>query len=240
MATPDQVRRALRVVTGASLADLRSVTSAALGTGSPSEIRAALFAASPLIVGDYIDGSAALALDWYEELRDAASPRHRFQPTPLTVVDDDALMASVAATTEPLYELEQSATRPTLQALDEATTRSLRLLEPVIQRSVADGFRTTVVGNTRRDPDAVGWRRYASGGACKFCVMLADRGAVYTEESADFAAHGTCHCTCGPSYDANAPRANVMQYVASSKNRTPEQQAALRDYLNTNYPDSPG
>jgi hypothetical protein len=31
-----------------------------------------------------------------------------------------------------------------------------------------------------------------------------------------------------------------MQYMASKKRRTPQQQAALREYLNTNYSEFPG
>jgi hypothetical protein len=34
--------------------------------------------------------------------------------------------------------------------------------------------------------------------------------------------------------------ANALQYVASRKRRTPEQQANLREYLNTNFSDFPG
>lgn len=237
MATPEQVRAGLTVVTTAAVADTRAV--AATG-GTPSDIRAALFAAAPLIVGDYADGSAALALDWYEELRGAADTRRRFNPRSLAVVREDELASSVAWATEALHDLEQDLSRLTDELLREATERSLTLLEPVIQKDVAAGFRDTVVGNTANDPDAVGWQRFAKPGACKFCVMLADKGAVYTEATADFAAHTDCHCVCGPSYDPDAPPASVMQYVASSKNRTPAQRAALRDYLNQNYPDAPG
>jgi hypothetical protein len=237
MATPEQVRAGLTVVTAAAVADTRAV--AAVGQ-TPGDIRAALFAAAPLIVGDYSDGSSALALDWYEELRDAANPRRSFTPRSLAVVREDELASSVAWATEALYDLERDLDRLTEELLREATERSLTLLEPVIQKDVAAGFRDTVTGNVQVDPDAVGWQRFARPGACKFCVMLADKGAVYTEATADFAAHTTCHCVCGPSFDLDAPQASVMQYVASSKNRTPAQRKALRDYLNQNYPDAPG
>lgn len=237
MATPEQVRAGLATVTTAAQADTRAVVEAAQ---SPADIRAALFAATPLIVGDYIDGSAALALDWFEELRDAASPAHVFTPRPFAVVDDDAIMSSVATATSALYDLERDMTRITDDLIQQATEDALRLLEPAVQRDVASGFWDTMTENSADDPDAVGWQRFARPGACKFCLMLAGRGAVYTEATVDFAAHTSCHCVVGPSYDPNAPRASVMQYVASSKNRTPKQQAALRDYLNQNFPDAPG
>jgi hypothetical protein len=44
----------------------------------------------------------------------------------------------------------------------------------------------------------VGWQRVASDNACAFCEMLAARGAVYSEESADFEAHDGCTCTVEP------------------------------------------
>lgn len=241
MATsPSRVRRALTLITGAAVADAEKVAHAAARTGSPADVRAALFAATPLIVGDYIDGSAALALNWYEELRDEAAPPRRYNPVPLTLVDEDNLASAVAWSTRTLYDLEQDLARMTEDLLREATEESVRILSGEIQKATATGFWDTVVGNTRRDPSAVGWRRYAQAGACKFCLMCAARGAVYTEATADFAAHTTCHCTAGPAFDPEAPRANAMQYVASSKHRTPEQQAQLRSYLNENYPDAPG
>jgi hypothetical protein len=39
-----------------------------------------------------------------------------------------------------------------------------------------------------------------SGNACDFCSMLADRGAVYGEASAEFEAHDHCSCSAQPVY----------------------------------------
>jgi hypothetical protein len=72
-----------------------------------------------------------------------------------------------------------------------------------------------------------------TSGGCKLCRMLADRGAVYRHDTARFAAHPNCHCGAEPVFGANdtGETASVMQYVASKRNRTPAQQAELRDYL---------
>lgn len=228
-------------VTAAAAADVQTVAAQAQ---SPTEIRAALFAAVPLVVGDYSDAAASLALDWYEELRDASQPTRLFTPVPVMTVDEDRLAAMIAWATGSLHDLEKSLTR-TLDAeaeklVAQATEESLALLLPEIQKDVAAGFRSTMVTNSDEDPDAVGWQRFARAGGCKFCKMLADRGAVYTEASVRFAAHTDCHCVVGPSFDPDAPRADVMQYVASRKTRTPEQRAALRDYLNEHFSDAPG
>lgn len=248
MATPSQVRRALGLVAGAAAADLQAVGVAAAQSGSPSEIRAALFAATPLIVGEYTAGSSALALEWYDDLRDAAQVLQRFSPRPLVLVTDDELAAIVAETTGALYDIQ----RGIEEGLQAALTESLELLEAEIVEEVAQAFRDTVTGNVANDPAAVGWRRFARPEACKFCLMLAARGAVYTESTARFAAHGAvmngnrkggnCMCIAGPAFGGTDAwtEATPMQYVASSTSRTPAQQAALREYLNANYPDAPG
>jgi len=218
VATPDRVRRGLRLVAGAAAVELRAVADAAARTGSPSEIRAALFAATPLIVHEYTDGSAALALDWYEQLRDLAKVRGR--------------------------GLERD--------LEAALTESMTLIEAKVEQEVAQAFRDTVTSNVANDPAAVGWRRYARPEACKFCKMLADRGAVYTEATARFAAHGAvmsgnrkggnCMCIAGPEFASIATlnEATPMQYLASKRKRSEKERAQLRAYLNKNYPDAPG
>lgn len=235
MATsPDRVRAGLTVVTDAARRDLRAVAGST--EANATAIRSSLFAATPLIVSEYADGTAALALDWFEELREAAGVGTAFTPRPVTLIDEDALAQSVAVTTEPLYEIQRGIERDLADAVEE----SLRLLEAEVQREVASGFWDTMTTNATEDPESVGWRRFARPGACKFCLMLADKGAVYSEASVDFAAHTNCSCVVGPSYDPNAERASVMQYQASSKNRSEKDRARLRDYLNENFPDAPG
>lgn len=248
MATPDRVRRGLRLVAGAAAVELRAVADAAARTGSPSEIRAALFAATPLIVHEYTDGSAALALDWYEQLRDLAKVRGGYSPTPLTLVTDDDIAAIVAETTAALHDIERGLERD----LEAALTESMTLIEAKVEQEVAQAFRDTVTSNVANDPAAVGWRRYARPEACKFCKMLADRGAVYTEATARFAAHGAvmsgnrkggnCMCIAGPEFASIATlnEATPMQYLASKRKRSEKERAQLRAYLNKNYPDAPG
>jgi hypothetical protein len=66
-------------------------------------------------------------------------------------------------------------------------------------RLVLDAGRDTIRKTTTNDPRTRGWQRVTSGG-CAFCEMLAGRGSVYTEESADFASHDHCACTAEPVY----------------------------------------
>lgn len=69
-------------------------------------------------------------------------------------------------------------------------------------RLVLDAGRMTAVDTLREDPAAFGWARVLGGGGCDFCQMLAGRGAVYKEDTADFEAHDHCGCTTEPVYDA--------------------------------------
>lgn len=225
--SPEQVRTGLTIVTTAATTEL-----AAAATQVPAD-RAVdvLFQATPLVVSTYQAATAALGMEWFEELREEARPPSRFTPTAVTPLREDYLDGAVAWATESLRQAEADIQRE----LDEALANLL----PVVEREVAAALRETVTENSVQDPDAVGWQRFARPGGCKFCRMLSDRGAVYTEATVDFAAHKNCNCVAGPSWDPDAPRASVMQYLGSS-DRTPEQRAKLRDYLNHNFPDAPG
>jgi hypothetical protein len=67
-------------------------------------------------------------------------------------------------------------------------------------RIALNGGRDTLLDTIRSDPRARGYERVTSGNACDFCSMLADRGAVYGEASAEFEAHDHCSCSAQPVY----------------------------------------
>jgi len=71
-------------------------------------------------------------------------------------------------------------------------------------RFALDGGRETLLESVRADSRALGWARATSGKACAFCLMLASRGPVYSEETVDFAAHDGCSCTPEPAYSLDA------------------------------------
>ena len=223
MATsPEAVRAGLVAVTTAAASEV-----AAVAAQAPARPVDAALDALGLIVPAYYDAAGSLAVAWYDERREESRPRTLYTPQIIGDPATDWIEREVARFAA---EIEAEA-----QALvDEA----IRLTE----KEVARGFRDSIVGNTRRDEDAIGWSRVTRPGACKFCTMLADKGAVYTEATADFAAHGNCHCATRPEFEngEHGPEASVMQYLASTKRRTPEQAAKLRAYLNQHYPDLPG
>jgi hypothetical protein len=214
-----------------SRAALKLLTETAVGTsldlltrlhGSPDARRAALLDGVPDVVGYYSEGSAALAVDFYEQERELAAVRSLFVPEIVLLDRTVKLRRAIAWAADPLFT-------------DDLAGASGRLAE-VVQLDVARPFRDTITTNRSNDPDSVGWRRITAGG-CKFCRMLADKGAIYKHDTALFAAHPACHCTAQPVFTTNdtGVEASVMQYKASRRNRTPEQKAALRDYLNSNY-----
>ena len=225
MLTADDSKAALQLVVSAAV----SATAALLGrvSGTAEEKRALLLEGTSAVVAHYSLGSSALAADYYDDERERAAPPKLYLAEPVIVDRTEKLRRAVAWASDPLFA-------------DDVAATSARLAE-VVSLETARPFRDTVLTNRRRDPSAVGWRRVTSGG-CKLCVMLAARGAVYLDTTARFAAHPHCKCSAQPVFSSEdyGDEANVMQYVASRKKRTPEQQANLREYLNTNFSDFPG
>ncbi len=214
MPTAEEARQGLVLLTGRAVADAQSLV-----TSSADATRDALLAAVPEVVSYYSDGSSALAADHYDDLREAASPPRLYVAEPIVNLREEKIRTGVLWSVQPLYQPEQD--------LELALSR----IGEVVQYETARPFRETITGNAQRDPDARGWQRIAAGG-CKFCKMLAGRGAVYRAGTARFASHPHCHCTAAPVFEGQAgPDASVMQYVASKRKRSPRERQALRDYL---------
>ena len=225
MLTASDSKAALQLVTSAAVT--AATTALSRLTGSPEEQRAVLLEAVPGVISYYSDGSSALAADYYDDERERAAPPKLYIAEPVILDRVVKIRSAVAWASEPLFG-------------DDLETASSRLAE-VVQLETARPYRDTIITNRRRDPSAVGWRRVTSGG-CKFCRMLAAKGAIFSDQTARFAAHTHCHCTAQPvfSTDDFGEEASAMQYIASSRKRMPAQQAQLREYLNANYSDFPG
>jgi hypothetical protein len=205
-------RAALQLVTAEAVAYATDLANRV--AGSPEARRLALLDGVPELIGYYSEGSAALAADFYEEERELAEVRSRFTAEAVVLDRTVKIRRAIAWSTAPWFD----------ESGDSADGR----LAEVVQLETAT--------NRRQDPDAVGWRRVTAGG-CKFCRMLADRGAVYKADTARFAAHTNCHCVAQPVFTTNdtGVEASVVQYRASRRSRSPEQRAALREYLDSFY-----
>ena len=80
-----------------------------------------------------------------------------------------------------------------------------------------------------------GWRRTTVGTSCKFCLMLASRGAVYTSE--DVAKYGYAgsryhdHCDCGAELVTDPADATAIRVDPADANRIIRMRVKGRDYV---------
>ncbi|QMU97836.1 hypothetical protein FVO59_11940 [Microbacterium esteraromaticum] len=179
----------------------------------------------PEVVAYYSEGSAALATDLYDDERSKVKGS-RFAASPVILDRTVRIRRGAAWASEPL-------------SVDDDAAAAARLAQ-LVRSEMSRPYRDTIITNRKQDPVCIGWKRIARGPAsCKFCRMLADRGAVYKEATATFAAHDDCLCTAAPVFKGGdvGPEANTAQYVASKRRRTAKEKAFLRDYLEGNYPD---
>ena len=224
MVTALESKAALSLVADASVRDAQKLLSVV--EGSFEERRLQLLDNVPGLISYYADGAAALAADFYDDER-ALWEVPDYQAVP--VVEDRVvkIRRAIAWASDPLQ-------------VDDFEMASSRLAE-VVHLETARPYRDTILANRRADNKCIGWQRNTTGG-CKLCRMLADRGAVYKESTAQFAAHSHCKCTAQPVFlhGPDGPEASVIQYVASQRKRSPAHRKMVRDYLNANYEDFHG
>lgn len=176
----------------------------------------------PAIVREYGSAGASLAAEWYDAQRTQAQVPGTFEALPIEA-DDRGSQALIG------------------WALDTATDdSSLQLLIlGGVQRRIADHLRETVMQSAIADPKARGWQRVGVG-ACKsgFCDMLIGRGAVYTEATADFAAHDHCQCSAVPAW-GGLP-VPVKPYTPSLRNISKADRVRVETWIREhNVPRSP-
>lgn len=219
-------RAALTALTDLTERDLRALFRSLQGA-SAIEVRDALMEIVPMLAETYGDMAAALATDFYESVREEAEVRGPFTAEPAALPGSARYDALVRWGVDPLF------------AAAPAAPIALSRITGGLQRIVSNVSRETVTLNSDRDPAADGWRRIARPNGCRFCRMLAARGAVYKRSGVRFAGHDHCHCSAAPAFGGGR-EASVMQYKASlRRSNDPEVQAArnatLRNYLAENF-----
>lgn len=184
LATSRSLRNGLAEVTGAADRDLsalwRSVSTAA-------EAKTALTDVLPALVQQYGAAASTLATEWYDDLRAKETIRGTFRAFP-------ASLDATAASTGSIEALAGVGVGPLYGAAPDWSAAQV-LVAGGLQRRIANYARATVTTSAVADPQARGWTRVGDGSSCEFCSMLLGRGGVYSEASADFAAHD--HCACG-------------------------------------------
>jgi hypothetical protein len=188
MADPSTLARDLsQGVTDLSALAARDLEGLWLAVQTPGEARDALLDVLPSLVGAYSEASAALAADWYDNLRDASSAPGRFSAIPADLGDTGAT------------GLARWALGPVFTSAPD-WQRAKVLVEGGVQKRIANAARYTVAESAVADPGAQGWQRVGDGNSCPFCLMLIGRGTVYSRSSADFASHEFCGCMATPAF----------------------------------------
>lgn len=174
--TPD-----LKVVTGLALTDLDPFEDL-----SPEELLAAFGDVVPDLVDEWSLAGAAVAADYYDELRERSGVKGRFS----AIVDPSNMGAGplLGWSTEPLRQAEPDA------------ASALSRLAGGLQKRIVNAANEVVTRSAQADPQARGWVRFAEDDACDFCVLVASRDVVYSESTAQFASHEHCHCAAEPAF----------------------------------------
>lgn len=127
--------------------------------------RAALLEFMPMLTEQYGAKAASIAADWYDELRLVARVPGVFTSEVGGVIEARYVQSRVRFGASHLHA--------------GAYDQYLAFLQGAVTGWVTEAFSNTIQRNSYRDPNSVGWARKPEPGACKFCLMLASRGAVY-------------------------------------------------------------
>lgn len=168
----------------------------------PTESRNLLLEVLPALIEEGANTASAAAELWYQQVRvlqveDSFQSVLGAEPNPTTLEQNIRALAQV------LFD------RPAAEA---KTALSSRLSE-LVERTVKDGARSTILANALKDPAATRFARVPAGSeTCAFCHMLASRGWVYaTKESASKAKktgdsfHAGCDCQIVPAFGEQTP-----------------------------------
>lgn len=160
------------------------------------------------IVRRYGQAAGTLAVRFYDQQRRAAGITASFSPRPAMLPP----LAQVAKTVD-------WATQPLWSATPDESLAQANVVASA-ERLVLDVGRQTVTDNAVRDRHARGWARVTEPRACSFCLMLATRGVVYKESTADFLSHTNCMCHAEPVFSAYEPPARIREAQALYKQST--------------------
>lgn len=193
MATAAQVaeyREANRSLVTLAHRDLSDFWSALNVRGDAARVRDPLVRFFPVLLETYGDAAALLGADWYDLNRNVPPSAKRFQAALAGTPPREQAVAVARWAIGPLFQAEPDP----VQAFEN--------LKGATQRLVLQPARSTVWDSAAADHVATRVARVPSGtDTCRFCVMLASRGAVYTSEAAagdGNTYHNDCDCVPTP------------------------------------------
>ena len=195
----DRLTAAQRRIVTLARADLEEFF-ASLNLASPEAAREALLEYAPILVAEYGEASAAVAAEWYEEVR-AREVGGRYTARVGGLTPDDAVRGGVRYAAGHLWT--------------ESPELTIAVLSGAIQRYIAYGGRDAVARNVATDPARPRYARVPAGRTtCAFCTMLASRGFVYHSEAdaqrrgrnqTQDKYHDDCDCQVVMSWDRDRP-----------------------------------
>lgn len=184
MPSPTVLRNSVAGLVAYAVSDLDALW-AQLSTAD--QAREALMDVLPALVDTYGSAAGTVAADWYDDSRAEAAVRGRFTAIPAELREPGT------------DELARWGLSPLFgENPDWGAARVL--IGGGLQRRIANAGRETVMGSSVQDPSADGWQRTTAGDGCLFCQMLAGRAELYSESTADFAAHDNCNCEAVPAW----------------------------------------
>lgn len=183
----DRYARAANAISDEAVKDLNRVLDL-VAKLPPEEAITELQAILPDLVDYHGETLAAVAAEWYEQLRDA-----------------EGLFTATLADTYPAEQI-QGTVKYAGKFIAEGNHEAARqLLAGAMQRWIMYSGRETVARNVRLDPSKPRFARVPVGETCAWCDMLASRGWVYhSKETAGINGgyHDRCNCQIVPSWDA--------------------------------------
>lgn len=198
MAASDQLtlnyRRQTLALRAATIRDLQRLWPALNWRDLERTYPAWFAGASALVIRDRARATG-LATAYLRAHRLAAGVAGEPDLRPAPPIDPERMGTALRVTT--LVAVKRAAAAG--QTADQAMRNAFVQSTGAATRLVLDAGRETVRRTALADGRTEGWRRVTVGG-CDFCRMLAGRGAVYREETADFHAHDHCACAVEPVY----------------------------------------
>ncbi|OBS01892.1 hypothetical protein A9W98_18085 [Mycobacterium gordonae] len=229
--SPPLLRESLLTVTELAVQDLAPVWRL-----PAIDIGQALFDIVPGVVQKWNLAAAAVAADWYDELREYEGIAGRFTAI-IPDLGDQGAQALAGWGAEALQApVEPAPVGPEpvqLSPLESAQNR----VEGGLQKRLVNAANLTVTESSAADPRARGYMRRTRPNACDFCKMVASRRAVYTKATATFACHERCYCEAVPAWGGKA--LPVGPYKPSDRPSTPADRARVRAWIKANLLDPP-
>lgn len=162
---------------------------AALDLSRPEATRNALLEFVPILVAEYGNVAAALALEWYDQLR---------------IEDPGGYIAAIPPTAPVVAEqIEEKVRFLASQLWTPDPAAILSSLSLASDKYVKQYGRATITWNA--DREGATWARVPTGAkTCSWCLILASRDAVYVSEASATLRedgekyHGECDCQAVP------------------------------------------